>query len=274
MADRLLHVACIQMNSGTDIEQNLTLASDLIRQAAKAGAKLIITPENTCSIYANAASKKEVSVAEEDHPAPKLFSALAKELGITLIIGSITSITADDGRNVNRSFVFDENGKEIGRYDKIHLFDVTVSNKEKYTESTYYKPGNKTALIETLGTKIGLSICYDLRFPALYQQYAKAGAEILVVPAAFTVPTGQAHWHSLLMARAIETGSFVLAPAQWGTHDNTRQTYGHSLIIDPWGEILAERADGNGFIEAKLSLDRVPETRHAIPAIMTEAEYT
>lgn len=274
MPNRELHVACIQLNAGTDLNKNLEDAETLIRQAADKGAQLIITPENTCSIFANAASKKEMSLTEEEHPAIPLFSNLAKELSITLIIGSITSILSGEGRNVNRCFAFGPDGEEIGRYDKIHLFDVTVSDKEKYTESTYYKPGNQSCLIETQGTKIGLSICYDLRFPKLFQQYAKAGAEILSVPSAFTVPTGKAHWHALLRARAIETGSFVLAPAQWGTHDETRHTYGHSLIIDPWGEIVAELDEGVGFIDAKLVLDRVQEVRQAIPAIMTEAEYT
>ncbi len=261
---KLLKVACVQMTSGGDIDVNLENAVSLIRRAASMGAKFIATPENTC--YMNALDAPFV-MPKDEQAETSLFSALAKELGITLLIGSML-VKASDNKAFNRSFLFSKSGEIIATYDKIHLFDVDLPTGESHRESDYIKAGEHavTAPI-TDDFTLGASICYDLRFPHLYRNLAKSGANILSVPAAFTVPTGQAHWEVLLRARAIETGSYVIAPAQVGEHDGGRKTYGHSMIIDPWGGILAQQESGQGVIIADLDIEQVNKARTAIPAL-------
>ncbi len=282
-----MRVAAIQLCSGVDIAQNLAQAGALIRAAAADGAKFIATPEMTHILQR---SPKRLFAAIATEPEDKgcaYFSALAKELGIYLLIGSLAilveEVQGDDSqdgkkRAVNRSFLYGPDGAKIAHYDKIHLFDVQVSRAETWKESAVYDRGN-TAVIANIGAdvegaKLGLSICYDLRFAELYRAYAQMGAQILAVPAAFTKPTGEAHWQTLLRARAIETGSFVIAPAQGGAHEDGRTTFGHSLIIGPWGQIIAEiNGDEPGFIAADINLDEVSQARAKIPAWQHNLDY-
>ena len=264
-----IKAAVIQTNAGPLIEDNLRKVEEIIRAAVKEGAKLVLTPENTCRMLAKPEDKKEHSYREEDHPALPFFSALAKELDITVVVGSLSSVRADDGRLFNRSYLFGRDGVIQARYDKIHTFDVDLPNGDKYRESDSIKAGDKIVLGEADGLKIGMSVCYDVRFPHIYRRLAKGGAQIITIPAAFTVPTGEAHWEVLLRARAIESGAFVLASAQVGIHDGGKRTYGHSMIISPWGEILQEiQHDSAGYACAELDLEAVGKARSAIPTIL------
>ncbi|MGO1076733.1 carbon-nitrogen hydrolase family protein [Inquilinus sp. CA228] len=259
--------ACVQLNVGTEIEPNLQMAGALIRQARDAGATLIATPENTGFIVQGREAVLARALPEERHPGLPYFAELARETGATLLIGSL-SIGLPDGKAANRSYLFAPSGEILARYDKIHMFDVDLAGGERYRESATFGPGDQ-AVVAPLptGGVLGLTVCYDLRFAYLYRALAQAGADILSVPAAFTRKTGQAHWHVLQRARAIETGSFVIAPAQTGTHDQGRQTYGHSLIVAPWGEILADAGEEVGIVTAEIDLARVEEARNAVPAL-------
>lgn len=274
-------LACIQMNSGPVIADNLAAAEAMVREAAAQGASFIATPENTCHIKAPQSEKLKTSPVFEEHPAIPQFSALANELGVTILLGSI-SVKLPEDKIVNRSVLFSANGDIVAYYDKIHLFDVDLEGGESYRESDVVRAGDKAVLAtvdlaaEDMSTfKLGMSICYDLRFAALYRQLAQNGAQILSIPAAFTVPTGKAHWHVLLRARAIETRCFVIAPAQCGTHDGGRQTYGHSLIVAPWGEILAEgSADKPEIITADIDLNAVTQARQSVPSLRHDRAFT
>ncbi len=261
-----MRVAAIQLRSGTDISANIETASELIRQAASDGARFIATPEMTHILQRSANQLFDAIKPESEDPGVKAFGALADELGIDLLIGSL-AIQTGENRAANRSFLFGADGQIKARYDKIHLFDVTISETETWKESKVYDSGKKAVMADVDNARLGLSICYDLRFPHLYRHYAREGADILTVPAAFTKPTGEAHWHTLLRARAIETGSFVIAPAQGGDHEDGRSTYGRSLIINPWGEILAELDhDEPGVLVTDINLDAVEAARRKIPA--------
>lgn len=263
----IIRTAVIQLNAKPVIEENLREAEALIRAAAKDGAKFIVTPENTCRMRATLEDKLATSFDEKDHPAIPFFAKLAKDLGVTLVVGSISSIRVGE-KLANRSFLFRKDGTIAATYDKMHMFDVNLPNGEIYRESDSNRAGDKAVLAEADGLKIGLSVCYDLRFPYLYRKLAKEGAEILTIPAAFTVPTGKAHWHVLLRARAIENGAFVVAAAQAGTHEGGRGTWGHSIMIDPWGKILGEiQKDTAGYLCADLDLAEVAKARTAIPSL-------
>lgn len=263
----IIRAAIVQLNAGPVIEDNLREAEKHIRAAANDGATFIATPENTCRMRATVEGRLEASFEERNHPALPFFSSLAKELGVTLSIGSVSSIRVGD-KLANRSYLFGSDGGIIATYDKIHMFDVDLPNGEKYRESDTAKAGDKAVLADAAGAKIGLSICYDVRFPHLYRTLAKQGAEMLLIPAAFTIPTGKAHWHVLLRARAIENGAFVLAAAQAGTHEGGRGTWGHSMIVDPWGRVLVEiQKDTSGFACADLDLSEVSKARTAIPSL-------
>ncbi len=272
MAD-FLSAACVQMTSSPDIEDNLRRVEILIREAASQGANFIATPENTCQIRFPASLGLNSAYRQDEHPGVKLFSALARELGVVLLIGSM-SIKTSDNKLSNRSFLFSKNGEIKATYDKIHLFDVDLGGGETYCESDVISSG-KNAVISPLNKDfmLGLSICYDLRFAYLYRSLAQKGANIMCVPAAFTVPTGRAHWEVLLRARAIETGSYVIAPAQVGEHEGGRQTWGHSMIIDPWGQIISQQEDGQGVIIADLFVDKIAKARLAIPALEHDRGY-
>jgi predicted amidohydrolase len=238
-------IALIQTTSSDDPRENLARISARIREAANDGATFILTPEVSNCVSMSRSHQEQVLQLEPDDLSLSGYRALAGELGVWLLIGSLALKTGDvDGRFANRSFLIDPSGEIVARYDKIHMFDVDVNKDETYRESDGYRPGAKAVVAPTPFGDLGLSICYDLRFAYLYRALAQAGAEILTVPAAFSPVTGKAHWESLLRARAIETGCYVLAPAQTGQHSagrgKERQTYGHSLVISPWGEVLAD----------------------------------
>lgn len=265
--------ACVQMRSGLDRAVNAADACALIGEAAGRGARFIATPEMT-NVVDRKASRLFETLPEEDGLSEiAIFSEAAKTHGVWLLIGSM-AVKIEDRRAANRGFLFAPDGSVAARYDKLHMFDVDLPNGESWKESKVYRPGETAVLAETPLAKIGLTICYDVRFPGLYRQLARAGAELLCVPAAFTRQTGEAHWKTLLGARAIETGSFVVAPAQGGTHEDGRETFGHSLIIGPWGEILAE-ADGDepGIILAEIDPRAAHRARQRIPNLALEQSF-
>lgn len=268
-----IKVACVQMTSGSVVVDNLNKAGELIREAASYGARFISTPENTCHIRTPAKEKLKSVPWQKDHEGVPFFAALAKELNIVLHIGSM-AVRASENKLYNRGFLFGRDGALMATYDKIHLFDVQLPTGETHRESEIVQAGEHAVVVEAPFAKIGMSICYDLRFAHLYRDLAKHGAEILLIPAAFTVPTGKAHWSVLNRARAIETGSFVISAAQVGEHEGGRKTYGHSMIISPWGEVLAE-GDGehDGLIMADLDLTKVKSARAAIPALLHDRGY-
>jgi predicted amidohydrolase len=265
--------ALLQLNSGPDIAENLAIAAEMARKAAADGAEFILTPENTCHMRSPQAEKLKSSPAAEDHPALPLFSALARETGAVILLGSL-AVKLPEGRIANRSVLFDANGDIAAQYDKIHLFDVDLPTGESHRESAVVMPGAQAVVADTKWGGVGLSICYDLRFAYLYRALAQKGAKILTVPAAFTVPTGQAHWETLLRARAIETGCYVLAPAQCGTHQGGRSTYGHSLVVAPWGEVVADGGTAVGIVTATLDMAQVDKARGAIPALAHDREFS
>ena len=267
----IIKAACVQMTSGPDINENLKAAEELIREAAAQGAGFIATPENTDQIRRYVKDRVATSGDMDSHIAIPFFSALADKLDIWLLVGSIGVLHGE--RLANRSMLFSPTGKIVQTYDKIHMFDVTLSRNEFYKESSEFEPGSEAILADVDAAKLGMGICYDIRFPHLWRDLAKQGADILSAPAAFTVPTGQAHWEVLLRARAIETGAFVVAPAQTGEHEGGRKTYGHSMIINPWGEILAAMGPEIGIISADLDLGEVAKARAAIPALEHDREY-
>lgn len=266
--------ALVQMRSSDDMAANIADASAMIREAAGKGAAYIQTPENTCLMAPDGGAKLSLTFPEDKDPALPAFRKLAEELGVWLHIGSL-AIKVSDTHVANRSFLISPKGEIAARYDKVHLFDVDLPNGEVYRESSTVAPGDSLVTAELPWGRLGLSICYDLRFPQLHRALAKEGAEILSVPAAFTWKTGSAHWHVLLRARAIEAGAFVIAPAQTGTHDQGRRTWGHSLIVDPWGTVLADAGEpANTVVTADLDLDRVAEARAAIPALRHDRPFT
>jgi len=271
---RPLDVALVQMRSGVEPAANIAAATALIREAAATGARLVMTPETTHMVQKDAAQALAHMQLQDNEPAVAAFSGLARELGITLLIGSL-AVRTEEARAANRSFLFAPDGDLAATYDKAHMFDVGLGRGETYRESENYRPGKRLVVADAAGTRLGLSICYDVRFAYLYRRLAKAGAEVLTVPAAFTRPTGRAHWEVLLRARAIETGSYVLAPAQGGLHEDGRRTWGHSMIVGPWGEIVAARSDDEpGILTATLDLDKVTEARRRIPALEHDRALT
>ncbi|MEZ5937901.1 MAG: carbon-nitrogen hydrolase family protein [Hyphomonadaceae bacterium] len=270
---RKIQVACVQMRSGKGIDANIADASELIRKAAAGGAQLIVTPEMTSLLDKAPGATFAASIAEDEDRALQAFRSLAKDVGAWLVIGSLP-IRVSDTRCANRQFLISPDGEVVARYDKIHMFDVQLNEGNIYRESRDYAPGDKLVVAETPLGKIGMTICYDVRFPHLHRDLAKAGAEILTGPAAFTKITGEAHWHPLLRARAIETGCFMIAAAQGGRHEDGRETFGHSLIIGPWGEILAEGGTDPGVVSAEIDLDEVSKARRKIPALEHDRPYT
>lgn len=270
-----MKIGVVQLNVGPDPKDNLIETTRFISAAVAEGAEVIFTPEVTNLIETDHARQQQVLFKEEDDPTLGALSALAAELKVTLQIGSLALKTDDpDGRFANRGFLISPEGSIMARYDKIHMFDVALSKSETFRESARYRPGNLMVLGDAQAARIGLSICYDLRFPYLYRQLAQEGAEILTVPSAFAQTTGKAHWHILLRARAIETGCFVVAAAQTGTHSRDdhalRQTYGHSLVVDPWGEVLVDMGEKPGYGVTEIDLQKVSEAQSRIPAIFTD----
>ncbi len=263
--------ACVQMRSGIDRARNVEAALSLIAEAADGGAHFIATPEMTTAVDRQGdrlvASLPEGEALEEIGA----FSVAAAEHGVWLLIGSMP-VRRQDGKLANRSFLFGPDGVVAARYDKIHMFDVSLADGESWRESRIYEPGAEAVVVQTPLAAIGLSICYDLRFPRLYRSLAQSGAEVICVPAAFTKQTGRAHWRTLLTARAIECGAYIVAPAQGGLHEDGRETFGHSMVIAPWGDILAEaRGDEPGVIFADIDVRRVQTARRQIPSLSLDA---
>lgn len=265
--------ACLQLNSGREIAPNIATAADLVRRARDAGAALIMTPEVSDMIEPKRALRLEKARAESDHPMIAAWRALARETGAHLLLGSVMLREAESERLLNRSFLIAPDGEISARYDKIHMFDVDLPGGESYRESAVFQPGDRAVLAPLPWGTLGMSVCYDLRFPQLYRALAQGGADFLAVPSAFTVPTGRAHWHVLLRARAIENGCFVFAPAQDGEHAEGRRTYGHSLIVAPWGEVLAEAQEGVGFVTAAIDPGRIEEARRAVPSLRHDRPF-
>ena len=267
-----MRAALIQLNVSDDPAANLVATLGFVRQAVAAGAGFVLTPELTNGLSSSRVHQRSVFRHEADDPTLAALRAEAKAAGIWLLIGSLDLLTQDaDGRFANRSFLVDPQGEIAARYDKIHMFDVNVSDTEVYRESEGYRPGSAAVVAKTPFARIGMTVCYDVRFPALYRRLAQAGAQVITVPAAFNHITGAAHWETLLRARAIETGCFVLAPAQTGFHPETlgkgRRTHGHSLAIAPWGEILADAGTEPGVTLVDLDLARVAEARRRVPSL-------
>ncbi len=264
--------ACLQINGSSDIATNLARIEPMIRQARERGAELIALPENSNIIGAERDKLFTVTRPENEDQAVAFYKRMARETGAWILAGSI-AVATEHERLANRSFLFSPTGEIAARYDKIHMFDAELSATETYRESDNYRSGAKAVVADIQKTKIGLTICYDLRFPHLYRALAKAGASIIAAPAAFAATTGKLHWHVLTRARAIETGCFVIAPAQCGTHDGGRQTYGHSLIIAPNGEILAEAGNTPEIIMAELDLDKVSAARRMLPCLQHDRDF-
>src|SRR5210317_2031846 len=268
----MLRVGLIQLCAGRDPQANLQATEALVRQAAGEGARFVLTPEVTNCVTSDRAHQAAVLHPQETDPTLARLRQLAAELGIWLLIGSLGIKTTDaDVRYANRSFMIGPDGALRAHYDKIHMFDVRVSASETYRESASYRPGNRAVLCQTDFAAVGMTICYDLRFAHLHRALAQAGAQILTVPAAFSPVTGAAHWQVLLQARAIETGCFVLAPAQTGLNDThkgaQRRTYGHSMVVAPWGEVLLDAGTAPGAYCIDLDLAQVEQARLRVPAL-------
>ncbi len=274
-----MRAALVQVCASDDPAANLPETERLVRQAADAGATLVLTPEVTNIVSASRTRQREVLRHEAEDQTLARLCEVAKDTGIWLSIGSLALLSDDpEARFINRQFLIAPDGSVNARYDKIHMFDVELGSGEDYRESKGYRPGEAAVLGDMNGITVGLTTCYDMRFPALYRTLAEAGAEIITAPSAFTVPTGLAHWEVLLRARAIETGSFILAAAQVGTHAATRgrarQTYGHSLAVSPWGEVLADAGDGVGTTLVDFDLGEVASARTKIPALINARQFS
>ena len=274
--DERLDVALIQTRTPATASAGLAHVEPLIREAAAGGAQLILTPEGT-NVLEQRRGLRDAALSSEEADAAVLgLRALADELGVWLLIGSVLvrSDAPGDDRAANRSLLVDPSGAVVARYDKLHVFDVDLPGGETYRESASVRPGVGATVAETPWGRLGLSICYDVRFPHLYRALAKTGATMIAVPAAFTCPTGEAHWETLLRARAIETGAFVLAPAQGGAHEDGRQTWGRSTIVGPWGEIIANADhDDPCVVAATLDLTAVQRARQAVPSLTHDRDF-
>lgn len=277
----LFTAACVQFTAARDHEPNVGAVSELVRRARDAGADFVLTPENTGLIEPIGKLRREKARDEANHPVLAALRDVARETGAWLLIGSLAvDISREPGmpegerRLANRSYLINSGGGIAARYDKIFMFDVDLAGGESYRESNAFRPGDRAVLAETPWGVLGMTICYDLRFPQLYRALVHAGADFLAIPSSFTVPTGTAHWHVLMRARAIENGCFVFAPAQWGEHAEGRRTYGHSLIVDPWGKVLADAGDGIGVISAQIDTARITEVRRMVPSLSHDRPFT
>jgi predicted amidohydrolase len=266
MAAAKFKAAMIQMRSGLTPAANVDAAAKLIIEAKANGADYVQTPEMTNILAANAQQLFAATSDENSDPSLAAFRELAKKLGIYIHVGSLAIKILPD-KCANRGFLIDPNGNIVARYDKIHMFDVDLANGESYRESSRYRPGDQAVVADLPWGRLGITICYDLRFPALYRALAEAGASMLAIPSSFTKQTGEAHWHVLMRARAIENGCFVLAAAQGGLHEHGRATYGHSLIVDPWGRVLAEGGTEPGVVMAEIDPTEITAARAKVPSL-------
>ncbi|MTH99255.1 carbon-nitrogen hydrolase family protein [Roseibium sp. RKSG952] len=265
--------ACIQLRSGKSAPENIAQAETLIRSAAREGAHYVQTPEMTNVLVRSRDELLEQITLEAEDPSLARFRGVAKELLLWIHLGSL-AILRDDGKVANRGFLIAPDGEVTARYDKIHMFDVDLPNGESWRESATYEPGLVAEIVDLPWGKLGMAVCYDVRFPSIFRNQAKAGAKILTMPAAFTRQTGEAHWHVLQRARAIENGAFVISAAQGGTHEDGRETYGHSLIVDPWGAVIAELDhDEPGFVSAEINLEDAAKARSRIPVLLNERPF-
>ena len=273
-----MKVAALQLCASDDPTANLDMTLPMVQQAAEMGAQFIATPEVTNCVSSSRRHQNDVlSLQERDETLAELRAA-ANQFGVWISVGSLALKLPDEDRFTNRSFLIAPSGQIVAQYDKIHMFDVTLSETEQYRESDGYRPGDRAVIADTEFGKIGMTICYDIRFPHLFRGLAKSGASILLIPAAFARPTGRAHWEVLLRARAIETGCFVIAAAQTGDHKislgQPRKTYGHSMIVSPWGEILADAGEDQSIIYAELDLSLVESTRARVPSILSNQSFS
>jgi len=267
----ILRAACIQMNSVDDVALNLARAAELLKKASGQGARLVLLPENFAFMGSDDAVKRRMAESEAESHVLDFIAGQAAELGMAIIAGGVL-LREDEGEKLRNTCVaFSNTGERLAVYDKMHLFDADVSG-EAYRESDMVRAGNTPCGTRIEGWNVGLSICYDLRFPELYRQYSAAGCNLLTVPAAFTAPTGKAHWKPLLRARAIENQCYVMAAGQCGTHPGGRHTWGHSMIISPWGEVIAKLKDGEGVVIADLSRDTLDHIRHQFPVLSHRRE--
>lgn len=269
----IFKAACVQVNASSNMDENIQTACDMARDARQQGAELICMPENVAMMEFGGENVIAKSYPQDEHPALSTFQDVAAETKAWVLVGSI-AVRLENNKVANRSFLLNADGKIAGQYDKIHLFDVDLDNGESYRESNTFDGGDTAVLASTPWGGLGMTICYDVRFPHLFRTLAQAGANIITVPAAFTKPTGLAHWKVLLRARAIETGCYIIAPAQCGTHKGGRQTYGHSLIINPWGEVLSEGSDEPAVLIADIQIDEVEVVRKKVPSLKHDREFS
>ncbi len=264
--------ACIQTTATPDVHHDIRVLTDLVREASARGARFVATPEYCAGLDTRDGKMFPVAFEEAEHPVLPAMAGLARELGIWLLVGSI-GVKSAEGRIFNRSFMLSPDGKVAARYDKIHLFDINLGEGRVYHESATIAAGHKAVIAPCVEGSVGLSICYDIRFPHLYRASAQAGAEMLAAPAAFTRVTGEAHWHVLQRARAIENGAYVISPGQCGTLAGGAECYGHSLIVDPWGRVLADGGTEPGVVTAEIDLAQVAETRRRIPSLKHDRPF-
>jgi deaminated glutathione amidase len=264
----MARIAALQMTSGPDVTANLAAAGHLLEEAAASGANLAVLPENFAFMGLADQDKRRIAEPEGDGPIQGFMADIARRLGIWIIGGTIPLQLPSEPRVAAACLVYDAAGRLAARYDKIHLFDVAIPGKrENYRESANISPGKSTKIVDTPIGRVGLSVCYDIRFPELYRQLSAAGAQILTVPSAFTAPTGRAHWEPLLRARAIESLCYVVAPAQSGFHENGRETYGDTMIVDYWGQVMRRLPRGQGCVVCDLDLERQAQVRSSFPAL-------
>lgn len=271
--ERTFRAACLQLNSGNDLRSNLETVAAMAREAAANGADFVLTPEYALMMDGSGRVMRERALAEDGAPALGELERLAAELKVWFLAGSLTLRTGD-GRLANRSYLLSAAGEVVATYDKIHMFDVTLPDGRTIRESSAYRPGDRAVVGGTPWGRLGMTVCYDLRFPALFRALALAGADFISVPSSFQRQTGKSHWHVLLRARAIENACFIFAPAMCGDHPGNRQSYGHSLIIDPWGEILAEAGEEPQIIYADIDPSRVARVRGMIPSLEHDRPFS
>ena len=267
-----VRVACLQTNSGNDFAVNLATLAAMTREAAGGGAKLVCSGEYVLMMDGSGRTMREKAQGPDGEPALAALAALSRELGVWQLVGSLT-LKSDDGRIFNRSLLISPQGRVAAAYDKIHMFDATLPSGTVIRESSAYRPGERAVVAETPWGGLGMSVCYDLRFPQLYRALAQRGAVMLAIPSSFQRETGKAHWHILLRARAIENACFVIAPALCGEHPGKRSTYGHSLVVDPWGEVLADGGEAPGIVYADLDFAQVGKVRAMLPSLTHDRPF-
>lgn len=267
-----LRIACLQTNSGSDFDANLSTLAAMTREAAAGGARLVLSAEYALMMDGSGRTMREKALPPDGEPALSALKALSRELDVWQLAGSLT-LKSDDGRMFNRSLLISAQGEVVAAYDKIHMFDATLPGGTVIRESSAYRPGGQAVIAGTPWGRLGMSVCYDLRFPQLYRALGQGGATLLAVPSSFQRETGRAHWHVLLRARAIENAAFVIAPALCGDHPGKRSTYGHSLVVDPWGEVLADGGEAPGIVYADLDLAQVEKVRGMLPSLTHDRPF-